>query len=161
NCTVVGDVVIGADSSVWFNTVIRGDVAQVTIGQRVNVQDLALIHCDTGVPNVVENDVTIGHGAIVHGKRVGAESVIGMGATLLSGTVIGRQCLIGAGALVPPRMNVADRSVVMGVPGKIVRQVSEKDWEYMQWLARHYVELAQRYARGEVAKSHLDPQQKR
>ena len=83
NCTIVGDVTIGRQSSVWFNTVIRGDVAPVTIGSRVNVQDQAVIHCDTGVPNIIEDDVVIGHSAIVHGKFVGRGSLIGMAATLL------------------------------------------------------------------------------
>src|SRR5271170_1162290 len=89
NCTIIGDVSIGKDSSIWFGAVIRGDVAPVVIGQRVNVQDNAVVHCDTGVSNTIEDDVTIGHGAIVHGKLVGAGSLIGMGATVLSGSVIG------------------------------------------------------------------------
>ena len=84
NCTVVGDVKIGRQSSVWFNTVIRGDVAPITIGQRVNAQDQAVIHCDTGVPNIIEDDVVIGHSAVVHGQFVGRGSLIGMAATLLS-----------------------------------------------------------------------------
>src|SRR5439155_24365928 len=88
NATIVGDVLVGELSSFWFNAVVRGDVAPVTIGGRVNVQDAAVIHCDSGVPNVIEDDVTIGHGAIVHGMLVGAGSLIGMGATLLSRTKI-------------------------------------------------------------------------
>jgi carbonic anhydrase/acetyltransferase-like protein (isoleucine patch superfamily) len=147
-CTIVGDVEIQSDSSVWFGTVIRGDVAPVRIGRRVNVQDNAVIHCDTGEPNIIADDVTIGHGAIVHGKFVGAGSLIGMSATLLGRSVIGRRCLIAAGALVAPDMVVPDGMLVMGVPGKIVRPVSEKELEYMQWLTAHYLELAQEYAAG-------------
>src|ERR1700722_1350997 len=97
NCTIVGDVSIGVDSSVWFGAVIRGDVAPVVIGRRVNVQDNAVIHCDTGVTNTIEDDVTIGHGAIVHGKFVGAGTLIGMASTLLSRSSIGRECLIAGG----------------------------------------------------------------
>ena len=98
NSTITGDVRAGADSSFWFGAVVRGDVAPVTIGRRVNVQDNAVIHCDTDVPNHIEDDVIIGHGAVVHGMRVGAGSLIGMGATVLSRTKIGKECLIAAGA---------------------------------------------------------------
>jgi gamma-carbonic anhydrase len=148
NCTIVGDVSIGEGSSIWFGTVIRGDVAPVLIGKRVNVQDNAVVHCDSGVSNTIEDDVTIGHGAIVHGKHVGAGSLVGMGATLLGGSVIGRECLVAAGALVPPEMIVPDRMVVMGVPGKIVRPVKAEEFEYMRWLTRHYGELALEYVAG-------------
>src|SRR5262245_19458914 len=130
SATIVGDVRIGDLSSFWFNAVVRGDGAAVTIGKRVNVQDLALIHCDTDIPNVIEDDVTIGHGAIIHGKRVGRGTLIGMGATLLSRTYIGEECLIAAGAVVPPDLEVPDRAVVMGVPGKIVRDVRNDELDY-------------------------------
>ena len=148
NATLTGEIAIAADASFWFNAVVRGDVAPVTIGRRVNVQDGACIHCDGGVPNDIEDDVVIGHGAIVHGMRVGAGSLIGMGATLLGRSSIGRECLIAAGAVVSPGLVVPDRWVVMGVPGKVVRPVSEKDLEYMRRLATHYVELAQKYVDG-------------
>src|SRR3954470_8233942 len=104
NATLTGDLTIGANASFWFNAVIRGDVAPITIGQRVNVQDQAVIHCDTGVPNIIEDDVVIGHSAVVHGKFVGRGSLIGMAATLLSRTVVGKECLIAAGAVVVPDM---------------------------------------------------------
>src|SRR5256885_4221503 len=102
NATVVGEVTIGESSSLWFNAVVRGDVAPVTIGRRVNVQDHVVIHCDTDIANIIEDDVSIGHGAIVHGAFVGAGTLIGMNATVLGRTRIGRQCLIAAGAVVPP-----------------------------------------------------------
>jgi carbonic anhydrase/acetyltransferase-like protein (isoleucine patch superfamily) len=152
NSTVVGDVTIGTNSSFWFNAVVRGDVAPVKIGANVNVQDGAVVHCDTDVPNVIEDDVTIGHAAVVHGMFVGRGSLIGMSATLLGRTKIGRECLVAAGAVVPPGLEVPDRMVVMGVPGKIVRPVSEKELEYMRWLVPHYVELAQKYARGDLTR---------
>jgi carbonic anhydrase/acetyltransferase-like protein (isoleucine patch superfamily) len=145
NCTVVGDVTIGEQASFWFNAVVRGDVAPVKIGKRVNVQDCAVVHCDTDVPNIIEDDVVIGHSAIVHGTHVGKGSLIGMGATLLSRTKIGNECLIAAGAVVPPGLEVPDRMAVMGVPGKIVRPVKEEELKYMHWLTEHYVELAQKY----------------
>jgi len=148
NCTIVGDVKMGRQSSVWFNTVIRGDVAPITIGSRVNVQDQAVIHCDTGVPNIIEDDVVIGHSAIVHGQFVGRGSLIGMAATLLSRTVIGNECLIAAGAVVAPDTVIPDRHLVVGVPAKIIRPLNDEDLKYIRWLANHYVELAQKYIAG-------------
>jgi carbonic anhydrase/acetyltransferase-like protein (isoleucine patch superfamily) len=149
NSTVVGDVTIGELASFWFNAVVRGDVAPVTIGRRVNVQDGVVIHCDTGVPNVIEEDVTIGHRAVVHGTHVGKGSLIGIGAILLSRTRVGSECLIAAGAVVPPGLEVPDRMVVMGVPGKIVRPVKEEELRYMRWLTPHYVELAEDQVKSE------------
>ena len=148
NATLTGDLTIGELASFWFNTVVRGDVAAITIGRRVNVQDNAVVHCDSGVPNVIEDDVTIGHGAIVHGMFVGQGSLIGMGATLLGRTKIGRGCLVAAGAVVPPGLEVPDGMAVMGVPGKIVRPVKEQEREYMRWLTGHYVDLARKYVEG-------------
>ena len=142
---VVGDVLMGARSSVWFGAVIRGDVAAVRIGRRVNVQDNCVIHCDTGVANEIADDVSIGHGAVVHGTRVGRGTLIGMKATVLGRSVIGAECLIAAGALVSPGMVVPDRSVVIGVPGKIVRPIKDDELAYLRWLTTHYLELAQRY----------------
>src|SRR3954463_510045 len=114
NATVVGDVSVGEEASFWFNAVVRGDVAPVMIGRRTNVQDGAVVHCDTGVPNVIEDDVVIGHRAVVHGKFVGAGSLVGMGAVVLGGARIGRGCLVAAGAVVPPNLGVPDGMVVMG-----------------------------------------------
>ena len=150
NATVAGDVTVMRDASFWFNAVVRGDVAPITIGKRVNVQDGACIHCDTGVANVIADDVTIGHGAIVHGMFVGQGSLIGMGAKLLGRTQIGRECLVAAGAVVPPGLEVPDGMVVMGVPGKIVRPVKEAELKYMRWLTTHYIEVAEQYVAGKV-----------
>ena len=150
NCTLTGDVTAGELSSFWFNAVVRGDVGPVTIGRRVNVQDGAVVHCDSGVPNVIGDDVTIGHRAIVHGMSVGDGSLIGMGAILLGRTKVGRECLVAAGCVVPPGLEVPDRMLVIGVPGKILRPVKEEELTYMRWLTTHYVELAERYVRGEA-----------
>ncbi len=149
NATVTGDVQLGAESSVWFSAVVRGDVAPVVIGKRVNIQDGSVVHCDTDYSNTIEDDVTIGHRAVVHGERVGRGSLVGIGAVLLGHTIIGKECLIAAGAVVPPGLTVPDRMVVMGVPGRIVRHVNEKELEYMRWLSGRYVELVQRYQAGE------------
>jgi carbonic anhydrase/acetyltransferase-like protein (isoleucine patch superfamily) len=149
NATVLGDVTIGELSSFWFNTVARGDVAPIRIGRRVNVQDGTIIHCDEDEPNEIGDGVTIGHGAIVHGLAVGEGSLIGMSATILQRVRIGRECLIAAGAVVPPGLEVPDRMVVMGVPGKIVRPVKEEELKHMRWLNDHYVQLAQKHVSGE------------
>ncbi len=149
-CVATGDVVIAPRASLWFGAVVRGDVARVSIGSQTNVQDHAVVHCDTDVDNIIEDDVVIGHGAIVHGMRVGKGTLVGMGATLLSRTQIGKQCLIAAGAVVPPDLIVPDRMCVMGVPGKIVRPVKDEELKYMDWLVNHYCELAERYVRGEI-----------
>lgn len=146
NATVCGDVTVGEGSSFWFNAVVRGDVAPIEIGKRVNVQDGAVIHCDNGVRNVIEDDVTIGHRAVVHGANVGRGTLIGMGAVVLGRTKIGRECLIAAGAVVPPGLEIPDRMLVVGLPGKVVRPLGEKDLAYMRWLTTHYVDLAARYA---------------
>jgi carbonic anhydrase/acetyltransferase-like protein (isoleucine patch superfamily) len=146
---LTGEVAIGELCSFWFGAVVRGDVAPIRLGRRVNVQDNAVIHCDSGVDNVIEDDVTIGHGAIVHGAYVGEGSLIGMGATVLGRSKIGKGCLIAAGAVVSPGLEVPDGHVVMGVPGKIARPIRPEEVKYMKWLTTHYVELAERYADGE------------
>lgn len=150
SATITGDVEYGEGCSFWFSSVVRGDVAKVTFGKRCNVQDCAVVHCDSGVPNTLGDDVVVGHNATVHGAEVGSGTLVGMGAILLGRTKIGRNCLIAAGAVVPPGMVVPDGKVVMGTPGKVVRDVSEKDLAYMGWLAGHYVEQAERHVRGEI-----------
>lgn len=146
---VTADVSIGEDASLWFGTVVRGDVAPITIGARTNVQDLALVHCDSGFPNHIGADVTIGHRAVVHGVLVGDGALIGMGAILLGESRVEAGALVAAGAVVPPRMVVPTRTLVAGVPAKIVRELTERDLAYMRSLPPHYVRLAKKYAAGE------------
>lgn len=147
NSTVVGDVEIGTDSSIWFNVVIRGDIAPIRIGRRVNVQDQAVIHCDNGIQNVIEDDVCIGHSAIVHGKFVGAGSLIAMGSRLLGRSKVGRGCIVAAGAVLAEGSEVPDGMVAMGVPAKIIRPVRSDEIELISQIASGYVELAGRYFR--------------
>lgn len=139
---VLGEVTIGADVSIWYGVSIRGDVAKITIDRGTNVQDNAVLHCDSDIPNTIGSDVTIGHGAVVHGQTVGDGSLIGMGATVLGHTRIGKGCLIAAGAVVPPGLVVPDGMVVVGVPGKIIRETTQEEKQYLGWLAPHYVKLA-------------------
>lgn len=146
--TFVGDVTCGPGVNVWFGAVVRGDVAPVILGENVNLQDGVIVHCDFGVTNTVEPNVVAGHAAILHGVRVGAGTLVGMRATLLGGTEIGEECLIAAGAVVPPGMKVPPRSVVMGVPGKIVRPATADEVEQTRVICARYRELAGRYRPG-------------
>ena len=151
NAIILGAVTIGRQSSFWFNVIVRGDVAPIVIGQRVNVQDAAIIHCESGVTNIIEDDVSIAHGAIVHGRRVGRSSLIGIGAKVLGDTEVGQECIVAAGAVVPPRMVVPDRHLVAGIPARVVRPLTEKDLGYLKYVTARYVELSRRYAtEGEV-----------
>lgn len=139
---VLGNVALADNVSVWYAAVIRGDVAPITIGPGTNVQDNAMIHCDSGVPTMIGSRVTIGHNAVVHGKSVGDGTLIGMHATVLGQTVIGKSCLIAAGTLVPPGLEVPDGMVVMGVPSRIVRETNDQEKQYLAWLWDHYAKLA-------------------
>ncbi len=124
---IIGDVVIESGASVWFGVVLRGDVGPIRIGRRSNVQDNTVIHVDQDAPTNIGEDVTVGHGAIVHGCTVESGAQIGMGAIVLSHAVIGASSMIAAGALVPEGMNVPSGSVVMGVPGRVRRPVSDEE----------------------------------
>jgi carbonic anhydrase/acetyltransferase-like protein (isoleucine patch superfamily) len=146
--TVIGDVTLGKESSVWFSAVLRGDAAPITIGEGTNVQDNAVIHVDEGLPTKIGKRVTIGHGAIVHAATVEDDVLIGMGCIILSGAQIGTNSIIAAGAVVREGMQVPPRSLVMGVPGKIVREVSEADIERIHNGAQSYIERAKNYWRG-------------
>ena len=144
---VCGDVVLGEDSSVWHNAVIRADLAPVRIGKRTNIQDGAVLHVsfDHGVN--IGDDVTVGHGAIVHGCTVQDGSLIGMGAIILDGASIGTNCIIGAGALVTQGTTIASGSVAYGSPARVVRAVTSDDLRSMRKGAEEYVRLAQQAAK--------------
>ncbi|MGL6094757.1 MAG: gamma carbonic anhydrase family protein [Fimbriiglobus sp.] len=146
-----GDVTVGRSVSLWYGASVRGDVAGITLGDFVNVQDNAVIHCDFGFPQVIEAGVVVGHAAVLHGVRVGADTLVGIGAKLLSGTVIGAGCVIGAGAVVPPGMVVPPGSVVLGMPGKVTRAVTADELAKTRTIATRYYGLAQKYAAGQVA----------
>ena len=147
---VAGDVTCGPGVNVWFAAVVRGDVAPVRLGENVNLQDGAIVHCDSGVPNVIEPGVVAGHAAVLHGARVGADTLVGIGAKLLSGSEVGPECVIAAGAVVPPGMRVPPRSVVMGLPGRVVRPATADEVALTRAINARYRELARRYAAGEV-----------
>ncbi len=139
NATVLGDVSIGDEASVWFGAVIRGDVEAISIGSQTNIQDLCVLHADPGLPCLIGDRVIVGHGAVVHGAVVGNDSLIGIRAVVLNGAKIGMHCLVGAGCLVPEGFEVPDNSVVMGVPARIVRQTTDADRQRHQLGVQNYV----------------------
>jgi carbonic anhydrase/acetyltransferase-like protein (isoleucine patch superfamily) len=146
SATVHGKVVLGDEANVWFGAVLRGDVGSITVGQRTNIQDLTMVHMTGGVSDTrIGDDVTVGHGAVLHGCEIGHRCLVGMGSILLDNVVVGDECVIGAGALLPQRMVVPPRSLVLGSPARIVRPV--KDTELRMGLdgARVYLELAAKY----------------
>lgn len=142
---VIGSVRLGAQASIWFGVVLRGDNDWIDIGAHTNVQDGTVIHTDAGVPTRIGARVTIGHQAFLHCCTVADDTMIANGAMVLDRAVIGRHCLIAAGALVPPDKVIPDRSVVMGAPGKIVREVTERDLALIEKAAAHYAARALKY----------------
>ena len=139
--TIVGDVTIGAGSSVWYNAVLRGDMAAINIGEQTNIQDGCLLHVADGFPLVIGNYVTAGHGAILHGCTVEDDVLIGMGAIVLDGAIIGRGSIIGAGALITEGKVIPPHSLVVGVPGKVIRQLDEDRAAGLITHAEKYVDL--------------------
>ena len=142
---VIGSVRLGARSSLWFQVVLRGDNDWIEIGAESNVQDGSVIHTDRGVPTRLGERVTVGHVALLHCCTIGDDSLIANGARVLDRVVVGRHCLIAAGALIPPDRTIPDGSVVMGSPGKIVREVTERDLALIASTARHYAARAAAY----------------
>jgi len=137
---VLGDVTIGAHSSVWYGAVLRGDINRIVVGHHTNIQDNAVLHLADDFACIVGNWVTVGHSAIVHACKVGDEVLVGMGAVILDGAVIGKQSLIGAKALVTQGMKVPPNSLVLGAPAKVVRKLTKKERARLKWLAEHYVD---------------------
>jgi carbonic anhydrase/acetyltransferase-like protein (isoleucine patch superfamily) len=146
---ILGEVRIGAQSSVWYNAVIRGDTDTIAIGPRTNVQDGSVIHVDAGMPCSIGAGVTIGHRAVVHGALVEDDVLIGIGAIVLSGAYISHDCIIGAGSLVTGHSVIPPRSMVLGVPGRVVRQLTDDEVQSIRTAAQHYVEHSARYKREE------------
>ncbi|WP_188453975.1 gamma carbonic anhydrase [Virgibacillus oceani] len=145
DASIIGDVTIGEYSSVWFNTVIRGDVAPTRIGKRVSIQDLTMIHQSPDQPAIVEDDVTIGHQVTLHGATVRTNALIGMGSIILDGAEIGENAFIGAGSLVPPGKKIPAHTLALGRPAKVVRNLTEKDYEEMDRVRKSYVDKGQYY----------------
>ena len=143
---VLGDVVLEAGASVWFGAVLRGDTDRLVVGENSNIQDGSVLHADDGVPLTIGRDVTVGHKVMLHVCSIGDNSLIGIGAVVLNGAVIGKNCLIGAGALITEGKVIPDGSLVMGSPGKVVRELSESQIQGITVSAAHYVQNWKRFA---------------
>lgn len=142
---VIGDVVIEEGANIWPNAVIRGDIEQIRIGKGCSIQDGAIIHTDPGAPATIGDGTTVAHGCIIHGCKAGSRSLIGMGAIVLTGAEIGDECIIGAGAVVPEGKKIPSRSIAMGIPAKVIRDVNDSDIMRIKMTAAAYLELAKKY----------------
>ena len=142
---VIGNIILGEDVGIWFGSVLRGDNEVIEIGARSNVQEHCILHTDPGFPIHIGEGCTIGHKAMLHGCEIGDNSLIGMGATLLNGAKIGKNCIIGAGALVSEGKEIPDNSLVVGMPGKVVRELNEEAITGLIQSAAHYVENYKRF----------------
>jgi carbonic anhydrase/acetyltransferase-like protein (isoleucine patch superfamily) len=148
NAVLLGKVKLEEDASVWFGAVLRGDNELITVGARSNVQDGCVLHTDPGFPLTIGEDCTIGHMVMLHGCTIGRGSLIGIGSIILNGAKIGEECVIGAGALVPEGKDIPARSMVLGSPGKVVRQLSDEDVKRFGGAAKRYVANWKRYEGG-------------
>ena len=148
NATVIGDVRLGDNASIWWNAVVRGDNDTIAIGAGSNIQDGSVLHVDAGVPMILGANVTVGHLVMLHGCTIGEESLIGIKSVILNHAVIGRHCIIGANSLIPEGKVIPERSLVMGSPGKVVRQLSDDEVARLLLAAQGYVENARRYRAG-------------
>lgn len=142
---IVGDVRLARDVNIWFGCVLRGDDEPITVGEASNVQDGTIVHVDIGYPTVIGRGVTIGHKATVHGCKVGDYALIGMGSIVMSGAEVGEKSIVAAGALVPEGMRVPPRTLVLGIPAKISRRLTEEELAGLEWRPAHYVERARTY----------------
>jgi len=142
---IIGDVTIGENSAVWYNAVIRGDRGPIVIGKNSNVQDNCVIHCSDTLTTSLGDYVSIGHGAIIHGCKIGENVIIGMNATILNDAVIGNDSIVGAGSVVTEGKEFPDRSLIIGTPGKLIRELSDEEVEKLKLNALVYVDLANKY----------------
>lgn len=142
---ITGDVTIGEWASIWFKTVIRGDVAPVHIGNQTNIQDLSMLHQSPNQPLIIEDGVTVGHQVTLHSAIVRKNALIGMGSMILDGAEIGEEAFIGAGSLVPPGKKIPPRTLAFGRPAKVVRELTEEDFSEMNRIRKSYVDKGQYY----------------
>lgn len=155
NAVVVGDVRLARQVSVWYHAVIRGDMAPITVGEGTNIQDGCVLHCDPGLDLAIGAHVTVGHMAMIHARRVGDRCLIGIQSILLGGAEIGDGCLIAAGALVREGQVIPPRSIVVGVPGKVIGQVTDAQLAQFEERARRYAATARRHVDGQVDPRHM------
>ncbi|MEY2632472.1 MAG: hypothetical protein RIR00_1126 [Pseudomonadota bacterium] len=145
NATLIGDIRLAPNSSIWWNAVIRGDNDPISIGENTNIQDGSVLHTDEGVPMQIGSNVTVGHLVMLHGCTIGDGSLIGIGSTILNRAVIGKHCIVGANTLIPEGKTFPDRVLIVGSPGKVVRELNDAEVQRLQASALHYVDNAKRY----------------
>ncbi|MDR3510465.1 MAG: gamma carbonic anhydrase family protein [Caulobacteraceae bacterium] len=153
NAVVLGNVVLKKNASIWFGAVLRGDNDPIVVGENSNIQDGSVLHTDSGIPLTIGADVTVGHKVMLHGCTIGDNSLIGIGSIILNGARIGRNCLIGAGSLITENKVIPDNSMVVGSPGRVIREVSEQQAMALTASAAHYVANWKRYREGLKAKA--------
>ena len=142
---VIGDVELGENVSIWHGAVIRGDTAPIKIGNNSNVQDNCVVHCSKDFPVEIKDNVSVGHGAVIHGCTLEDNVLIGMNATVLNGAKIGKNSIVGAGAVVSEGKEFPENSLILGVPGKLIKETTQEQRDHILWNASHYVELANEY----------------
>ena len=142
---VVGDVKLGENVSIWFGAVVRGDVSHIEIGNNSNVQDNGVVHCSKGYPTIIKDNVSIGHGAVVHGCTIEDNVLVGMNATILNGAKIARNSIVGAGAVVSEGKEYPENSLILGVPARLIKEVSQDQIRHIQENADRYVSLSKKY----------------
>lgn len=145
NATLIGDVLIEAHASVWYGAILRGDTARLTIGEGTNIQDACVVHTDEGLPLCLGSRVTVGHGVILHGCDIGDETLMGMGAIVLNGVKVGRQCIVAAGSLLTENKQFPDGVLIMGSPARVLRELKPEEIERNKKSAQHYIDNAARY----------------
>jgi carbonic anhydrase/acetyltransferase-like protein (isoleucine patch superfamily) len=145
NATVIGDVHLGRNVSIWWNATLRGDNDPITIGHDTNIQDGSTLHTDDGIPLLIGAGVTVGHMVTLHGCTIGDGCLVGMGAIVLNRAVVGRECLIGAGSVIPEGKEIPDRSLVIGTPGRVIRQLTDEDVARIRESTQHYLAHARQY----------------
>ncbi len=146
NATVLGDVSIGDRSSIWYGTVIRGDVQKITIGNNTNIQDCCVVHVTTETcPTKIGDDVTVGHGAIIHGCTIKGLAMIGMGAIIMDGAIVEQECVVGAGSLIAPGQTFPAGSLIIGSPARVKREISDEERHWIRQSAEQYAQLAQEH----------------
>jgi carbonic anhydrase/acetyltransferase-like protein (isoleucine patch superfamily) len=148
DAAVIGDVYLGEDSSIWFGAVLRGDVEPITIGRGSNIQDNSVLHCDPGAPLILDEYVTVGHQVMLHGCRIGKNSLIGIGTTILNHAVIGANTIVGANSLVTERKKFPDGVLILGSPAKVIRELTEEEINKLPNYATRYIDRAERYRQG-------------
>ena len=147
NATIIGDVTLEKNSSIWFNAVLRGDIENIHIGEGSNIQDGSILHTDFGCPLKVGKDVTVGHLVMLHGCAIGDYSLVGIGAVILNGAKIGKNCIIGAKTLIAENKEIPDNSLVVGSPGRVIREVTDQEKQSILENTKHYQDSWKKYSK--------------